>query len=84
MGTNELIGTIIVVGVPLIVGIIALVRPIINLNSSITKLNLTMEQLVGENTCIKAQLKEHDDTLSEHEIRLRLMEFKKESQSHEQ
>ena len=84
MGTNELIGTIIVVGVPLIVGIIALVKPIINLNSSITKLNLTMEQLVGENTDIKAQLKEHDDTLSEHEIRLRLMEFKKESQSHEQ
>lgn len=84
MGTNELIGTILIVGVPLIVGIIALVRPIINLNSSITKLNITMEQLLGENTTIKAQLKEHDDTLSEHEIRLRLMEFKKESQSHEQ
>ena len=76
MGTNEMIGTILLVGVPLLVSIIALVRPIINLNNSITKLNITMEQLVGENTDIKAELKRHDEVLSDHEIRLSLSERK--------
>ena len=76
MGTNEMIGTILVVGVPLLVSIVALVKPIINLNNSITKLNITMEQLVGENTDIKAELKRHDEVLSDHEIRLSLSERK--------
>lgn len=76
MGTNEMIGTVILVGVPLLVSIIALVKPIINLNNSITKLNITMEQLVGENTDIKAELKRHDEVLNDHEIRLSLTERK--------
>jgi len=84
VGTNEIIGTVIVVAVPLLGGIIALIKPIINLNNSITKLNVTMEQLVGENTDVKAQLKEHDNTLGDHEKRLYLIEHKKESRHHEQ
>lgn len=84
MGTNEMIGTIILVGVPLLVSIIALVKPIINLNNSITKLNITMEQLVGENTDIKAELKRHDEVLNDHEIRLSLSEHKRESRHYEQ
>ncbi len=78
MGTNEMIGTVLIVGVPLLVSIVALVRPIINLNNSITKLNITMEQLVGENTDIKAELKRHDEVLSDHELRLSLSERKHE------
>lgn len=84
MGTNEIIGTVIAVAVPLLASIIALIKPIINLNNSITKLNVTMEQLVGENTDIKSQLKEHDRTLDDHEKRLYLMEHKKESRQYEQ
>ena len=76
MNTNEMIGTILLVGVPLLVSIIALIRPIINLNNSITKLNITMEQLVGENTDIKAELKRHDEVLNDHELRLSLSERK--------
>lgn len=78
MSTNEMIGTVIVIGVPLISSIIALIKPIINLNTSITKLNVTMEQLIGENTDIKAELKEHDETLDDHEKRIYLMEHKRE------
>ena len=79
MTTEEIVGIAIMVGVPLVASIIALIKPIINLNSSITKLNITMEQLVGENTDIKAQIKEHDETLGDHEKRLFLIEHKKES-----
>lgn len=79
MTTEEIVGIVIMVGVPLVASIIALIKPIINLNSSITKLNITMEQLVGENTDIKAQIKEHDETLGDHEKRLFLIEHKKES-----
>lgn len=76
MTTNEVIGIVITVGVPLIVSLIALVRPIINLNSSITKLNVTMKQLIGENGDIKAELREHDKTLDDHEKRLYFIEHK--------
>lgn len=76
MNTNEMIGTILLVGVPLLVSVIALIRPIINLNNSITKLNITMEQLVGENTDIKAELKRHDEVLNDHELRISLSERK--------
>ena len=77
MTTEEIIGIVILAGVPLIASIMALIKPIINLNTSITKLNVTMEQLVGENTDIKAELKEHNNTLDDHEKRLYLMEHKK-------
>ena len=74
--TNEIIGIVMGVGVPLLVSLIALIKPIINLNSSITKLNVTMKQLIGENGNIKAELKEHEETLNDHEKRLYLMEHK--------
>lgn len=74
--TNEIIGIVMGVGVPLLVSLIALIKPIINLNSSITKLNVTMKQLIGENGNIKAELKEHEETLNDHEKRLYLIEHK--------
>lgn len=85
MNTNEVIGIVILAAVPLIGGMIALITPIIKLNATITKLNVTMEHMVGENTDIKAQIKEHDKTIENHEMRLCLMEHeKKESRHHEQ
>ena len=76
MSTNEIIGTVIAVGVPLIVSFIALIRPIINLNTSITKLNVTIQQLVDDNSGIKNELKGHDHILDDHDKRLYLIENK--------
>jgi len=78
MSTNEIIGTIAVVGVPLVVSIIALIKPIINLNTSITKLNITMEQLVEDNNIIRKELKEHEGILQEHDKQLYLIAHRKE------
>lgn len=77
MSTHEVIGIVIGVGVPLIVSIIALIKPIIKLNNNITKLNVTMERINNENTAIRAELKEHDITLDDHEKRLYLIEHKR-------
>ena len=76
MTTNEIIGIVVTEGVALVLSLIALVKPIINLNSSITKLNVTMKQLIGDNDNIKAELKEHDKTLDDHEKRLYFIEHK--------
>lgn len=77
MGQNELIGTLIVMGVPLLVSVLALIKPIINLNNSITTLNVTMKQVIDENGELKAEVKEHGETLTDHEKRLYLMEHKR-------
>lgn len=74
MDTNEMIGTIILIGVPLMVSIIALVKPIINLNTSITELNITIKQLTKDNDEIHNTLEKHTDELSNHEARIRILE----------
>lgn len=76
MSTNEIVGTVIVVGVPLIVGIIALVKPIINLNTSITELNVTIKQLTKDNADINDTLETHTEELADHEKRIYLMEHR--------
>lgn len=76
MSTNEIIGTVICVGVPLVVSFFALVKPIINLNTSITKLNVIIQQLVDENSGINDELKEHEERLIDHEKRIFLIENK--------
>lgn len=81
---NGNIGAIIVALVSFIGAMIGLITPIIKLNTSITKLNSTMEFMIGENTSVKTQLKDHEETLADHETRLRLMEFEKESRHNEQ
>ena len=70
MDTNEMIGTIILIGV----SIIALVKPIINLNTSITELNITIKQLTKDNDEIHNTLENHTDELSDHEARIRILE----------
>lgn len=74
MSTNEMVGTVILIGVPLMVSIIALVKPIINLNTSITELNVTIKQLTKDNDDIHNTLENHTDELSDHEARIRILE----------
>ena len=74
MSTNEIVGTVILIGVPLMVSIIALVKPIINLNTSITELNITIKQLTKDNDEIHNTLENHTDELSDHEARIRILE----------
>ena len=74
MSTNEMIGTVILIGVPLMVSVIALVKPIINLNTSITELNVTIKQLTKDNDDIHNTLENHTDELSDHEARIRILE----------
>ena len=74
MSTNEMIGTVILIGVPLMVSVIALVKPIINLNTSITELNVTIKQLTKDNDEIHNTLENHTDELSDHEARIRILE----------
>lgn len=76
MSTNEIVGTVIAIGLPLIVSFMALIKPIINLNTSITKLNVVIQQLVDDNSGIKSELKGHDTILDDHEKRLYLIEHK--------
>ena len=74
MSTNEMIGTVILIGVPLMVSVIALVKPIINLNTSITELNVTIKHLTKDNDEIHNTLENHTDELSDHEARIRILE----------
>lgn len=76
MNTNEIIGVVVVVGIPLLVSIIALVKPIINLNTSITELNLTIKQLTKDNDDIHDQLSNHGESIVDHETRITLLERK--------
>lgn len=76
MNTNEIIGWVIAVGLPIIGSVIALVKPIINLNTNITKLTLSIEQLSRDNCDVKNEIKAHSETLEDHEKRLYFMEHK--------
>lgn len=76
MKTEELIGTLIVVMIPLIVSIITLVKPIIKLNTNITALNITMEQLTKNNTDMQGDLKDISEQLVNHETRIYILEKK--------
>lgn len=76
MGTNEIVGWAVVVGIPLVGSVIALVKPIINLNTNITKLTLSIEQLSKDNTDVKKEVKAHSVQLDDHEKRIYLMEHK--------
>lgn len=76
MSTNEIVGWAFVVGVPIILSLVTLIKPIINLNNSITKLTVSIEQLSKENIDVKKDVKAHGETLEDHEKRIYLMEHK--------
>lgn len=76
MSTNEVVGWAVIVGLPLVGSVIALIKPIINLNTNITKLTFSIEQLSKENIDVKKEVKAHGETLEDHEKRIYLMEHK--------
>lgn len=76
MSTNEIIGWVIAVGLPIVGSVIALVKPIINLNTNITKLTLSIEQLSKDSCDVKKDIKAHSETLEDHEKRIYLIEHK--------
>lgn len=76
MSTNEIVGWAFVVGVPIILSLVTLIKPIINLNNSITKLTVSIEQLSKENIDVKKDVKAHGETLEDHEKRIYLIEHK--------
>lgn len=76
MSTNEIVGWAFVVGVPIILSLVTLIKPIINLNNSITKLTISIEQLSRENIDVKKDVKAHGETLEDHEKRIYLIEHK--------
>ena len=74
MNTNEIIGWAVVVGVPVLVSAFALIKPIINLNTNITKLTLSIEQLSRDSIDVKKDVRAHTEKLEDHETRLQLIE----------
>lgn len=88
MNANEILGAAIAVGVPLLTGMLALIKPILSLNTSITQLNAAVKNLadkfdVFENNNHTAHQRlwqkndEQDNTLNEHDKRLTILETNK-------
>lgn len=86
MDEVQLIGTLFVVGIPVIVSIVALVRPFlkatVDLNNTITKLNDKLEQLFNENTRQDKRLDAHgmrldslEHTVTEHEAKIEQLRY---------
>ena len=78
MTKYEMIGLIVVEGLALIGAAAVLIKPIINLNSTIAKLNLSLKILVEDNKESKSELKEHEKRLDDHEKRIYHIEHKEE------
>lgn len=57
-----------------IVTLIAIISPIIKLNTSITRLNVTMENLDKNVVGVKEDQKEQGCKIQDHEIRLKILE----------
>lgn len=76
MGTNEMVGMVMVVGIPVLVSIMAIVKPIITLNTSITELNMSVKKLTDDNNTFHTVLHEHSDVLTDHEKRIFQVEEK--------
>lgn len=74
MSQTEFIGYLAVYGVVFLGGLIALIKPIINLNVNIQKLTDSITQLTNDNTDIKADVAKHEAQLNDHETRLTIIE----------
>ena len=74
MSNTEFIGYLIVFAVPVLGSLVALVKPIINLNVNIQKLSDSITHLNSDKKEMKNQLNEHEEKLNDHETRLLIME----------
>lgn len=76
MSKEEFIGYAIVFCLPILSSFIALVKPIINLNVNIQKLNDSIKHLNSDNASIKVDIEKHESMLHDHETRLSLIEHR--------
>lgn len=78
MSKYEMIGLIVVEGLALIGAAAVLIKPLINLNSTMAKLNLSLKLLVKDNDEVKGELKNHEERIADHEKRIYHIEHKEE------
>ena len=78
MSNYEFIGMALIIGVPLIGGLIAMIKPIISLNSTITKLDTSLKIFVKEKDEVNGKIDKHEERLDDHEKRIYYMEHNKE------
>lgn len=76
MTNTEFSGYLIVYGLILLSGLIAVIKPIISLNINIQKLSDTISNLNAFYKDIKDDVDKHEDKLNDHETRLTVIEKK--------
>lgn len=74
MSNTEFIGYLCVYGLVFLGGLVALVKPIINLNVNIQKLTDTIAHLTTDNNELKSDVNKHEIKLNDHETRIALIE----------
>ena len=74
MSNTEFWGYLIVFAVPVLGSLIALVKPIINLNVNIQKLSDAITHLNSDKKEMKKELDEHEEKINDHETRIFLLE----------
>lgn len=74
MSQTEFTGYLIVYGLILIGGLIAVIKPIINLNVNIQKLTDAIENLNLDVKDIKDEVEKHDVAINDHETRITVLE----------
>jgi len=78
MSNTEFWGYLIVFCVPVLGSIIALIKPIINLNVNIKGLTDAVTHLNSDKKEMKKELDEHERKLHDHETRIQIMEHRDE------
>lgn len=81
MTQTEFVGYTMVYGVILLVALIAIIKPIINLNTSIQKLTDAIEHIKEDMGKIETEVKDHNEAIHDHEIKISMMEKQEEKKS---
>lgn len=74
MSNTEFTGYLIVYGLVLLGGLIAVIKPIVSLNVNIQKLSDAIASLNLSFNDIKSEIDKHDEKLNDHETRLTIIE----------
>lgn len=74
MTNTEFTGYLVVYGLILLGGLIAVIKPIINLNVNIQKLTDAIENLNLDFKDLKREVDKHDEVITDHETRLSVLE----------
>ena len=74
MSNTEMWGYLIVFCVPVLGSIVALIKPIINLNVNIKGLTDAVTHLNSDKKEMKKELDEHEKELNDHETRISILE----------